>query len=45
VDKEEFFDYSFQEYAEFDQPAIFKFVLEKTGVDTITYMGHSQGTT
>ena len=28
----------------YDQPAVFKFVLEKTGVSNLTYIGHSQGT-
>ena len=30
--------------AEFDQPALFDFVLKKTGVENVTYIGHSQGT-
>ena len=40
----EFWDFSFQEMAEFDQPALFDFVLKKTGVEKVTYIGHSQGT-
>ncbi len=31
--------------AKYDQPALFKFVLEKTGVQKVSYIGHSQGTT
>ena len=31
--------------AEFDQPALWKFIILKTGCTQITYIGHSQGTT
>ena len=30
--------------ADFDQPALFDFILSKTGVENLTYIGHSQGT-
>lgn len=30
--------------ADYDQPALWKYVLEQTGAEKITYMGHSQGT-
>jgi pimeloyl-ACP methyl ester carboxylesterase len=40
-----FWDYSFEEMAKFDLPAVFEFVIGKTGVETVTYIGHSQGTT
>jgi len=40
-----FWDYSFEEMAKYDQPALFKFVLSRTGVQKVTYIGHSQGTT
>ena len=43
--KATFWDYSFEEMAKYDQPALFKFVLERTGVQKVTYIGHSQGTT
>jgi pimeloyl-ACP methyl ester carboxylesterase len=44
-DKATFWDYSFEDMAKYDQPALFNFVLSKTGVDKVTYIGHSQGTT
>eukprot|EP00347_Sterkiella_histriomuscorum_P012882 403366856 len=44
VDKKEFWDYSFEDMAKYDQPALFNFVLMKTGVAKVTYIGHSQGT-
>ena len=28
-----------------DSPAFIDFILEKTGLQTLTYMGHSEGTT
>jgi pimeloyl-ACP methyl ester carboxylesterase len=31
--------------AEFDQPALWEFVLSKTNQKKLTYIGHSQGTT
>ena len=42
---EEFWDFSFQEMADFDQPALFDYVIKKTGAESVTYIGHSQGTT
>ena len=41
----EFWDYSFQELAEIDFPLFLQTVLDKTGRDKITIMGHSQGGT
>ena len=29
----------------YDQPALIDFIIKKTGVEKITYVGHSQGTT
>jgi lysosomal acid lipase/cholesteryl ester hydrolase len=43
--KEQFWDYSFEEMAKYDQPALFTYVLGKTGVQKVAYIGHSQGTT
>jgi pimeloyl-ACP methyl ester carboxylesterase len=40
-----YWEFSFQEMSEFDLPAIFEFVLAKTGVQSLSYVGHSQGTT
>lgn len=39
-----FWNYTFHEMAEFDLPANLDFVLNKTGVEKVTYFGHSQGT-
>ncbi|CDW91490.1 ab-hydrolase associated lipase region family protein [Stylonychia lemnae] len=44
-DKKQYWDYSFEEMAKFDQPALFDFVLNKTGAKNVSYVGHSQGTT
>jgi gastric triacylglycerol lipase len=41
----EFWDYSFQEMGEFDIKANINFILQKTGAQKLTYIGHSQGTT
>lgn len=38
---DQYFDFSFSEMGEFDQPALWEYVLEATGVDKITYIGHS----
>jgi pimeloyl-ACP methyl ester carboxylesterase len=40
----DFWDFSFQEMADYDLPALFDLVLEKTGVPSVSYIGHSQGT-
>jgi hypothetical protein len=40
-DKERFWDYSFEEMAKYDQPALFNYVLGKSGAKTATYIGHS----
>ena len=40
----EFWDYSFYEMGKYDQPALMEYVLEKSGVEKLTYVGHSQGT-
>jgi pimeloyl-ACP methyl ester carboxylesterase len=42
---EEFWAFSFQEMATYDQPAVWSYILEKTGQSQLTYIGHSQGTT
>ena len=41
----QFWDFSFQEMAEFDLPVFIQFVKDETGRDQITLMGHSQGGT
>lgn len=45
IDSQLFFDYSFWELALYDVPAQIDYVLEKTGREQISYMGHSQGNT
>jgi len=42
--EEKFWEFSFHELGEYDLPALIWFVLEKTGVEQISYIGHSQGT-
>uniref|UniRef100_A0A0B7A002 AB hydrolase-1 domain-containing protein n=1 Tax=Arion vulgaris TaxID=1028688 RepID=A0A0B7A002_9EUPU len=44
-DDKKFWQFSFDEMAKYDIPATVKFVVFKTGVDQIYYIGHSQGTT
>ena len=40
----DFWDYSFQQMGEFDDPAICQKILSETGHEKISYIGHSQGT-
>ena len=44
-DESEFFTYSFVELGKYDLPAQIDEVRKLTGVEKVTYMGHSQGTT
>ena len=39
-----FFDYSFYELGEYDAPTQIDYVLEQTGKEKLSYIGHSQGT-
>lgn len=41
----EYYDYDFEELGKYDLPAQIDMVLKKTGVPSLTYVGHSQGTT
>eukprot|EP00301_Raphidiophrys_heterophryoidea_P024092 c7708_g1_i1.p1 GENE.c7708_g1_i1~~c7708_g1_i1.p1 ORF type:complete len:535 (+),score=180.38 c7708_g1_i1:1-1605(+) len=41
----EFWQFSWDEMAAYDQPAFIGYILEKTGVSSLAYVGHSQGTT
>ncbi|KAH9520009.1 hypothetical protein Btru_071465 [Bulinus truncatus] len=41
----EFWQFSWDEMAKYDLPAMINFVLNKTAVDQVYYVGHSQGTT
>ncbi|GFO02255.1 lipase, partial [Plakobranchus ocellatus] len=40
-----FWDFSFDEIAEYDLPAEIDYIIQKTGVEQIYYIGHSQGAT
>ncbi|XP_059172409.1 gastric triacylglycerol lipase-like [Physella acuta] len=40
-----FWEFSWDEMAKYDLPAMIYFILAKTGVDQVYYVGHSQGTT
>ncbi|ESO98618.1 hypothetical protein LOTGIDRAFT_142588, partial [Lottia gigantea] len=42
--QEIFWDWSFDEMAQYDLPAVVDYILAETGVSQITYIGHSQGT-
>jgi len=44
-DQVAFFDYSFYEMAKYDEPAMIDYVLNLTEQQTLSYIGHSQGTT
>lgn len=44
-DAKEYFDFSFWELGKYDAPAQIDYVLEKTGKEKLSYLGHSQGTT
>ncbi|KAG8180327.1 hypothetical protein JTE90_016361 [Oedothorax gibbosus] len=44
-DMEVFWDYSFDQLAEYDFPAMIDYVLKETGEEQLFYIGHSQGTT
>ncbi|XP_068113603.1 lysosomal acid lipase/cholesteryl ester hydrolase-like isoform X2 [Hyperolius riggenbachi] len=45
ADDEEFWAFSYDEMAKLDLPAVINFILQKTGQEQISYIGHSQGTT
>ena len=36
-----FWDYSFEDMGKHDLPSLIKFVIGKTGVKTVSYVGHS----
>ncbi|XP_076324164.1 gastric triacylglycerol lipase-like [Tachypleus tridentatus] len=44
TDSNEFWEFSFDEMALYDLPAMIDFVLNKTGESQLYYIGHSQGT-
>ena len=43
--QEEFWDFSWNEIAAYDFPAIINYIINTTGQESIFYVGHSQGTT
>lgn len=43
--KKRFWDFSFQEMAEEDLPALLNFITDKTKQEKLTYIGHQQGNT
>lgn len=43
-DSFEFLDFSFWELGKYDNPAMIDYVLNHTGNEKLTYMGHSEGT-
>lgn len=42
--KKDYWKFSFQQMARYDVPANIKYVLSQTGKETLSYIGHSQGT-
>nr|XP_022340255.1 lysosomal acid lipase/cholesteryl ester hydrolase-like [Crassostrea virginica] len=42
--QEEFWDWSWQEMAEYDLPAVIHYILNVTEAESLFYIGHSQGT-
>lgn len=44
-DKKAFWDFSWHEIGQIDLPAMIDFVLQKTTMSKLHYIGHSQGTT
>jgi lysosomal acid lipase/cholesteryl ester hydrolase len=44
-DKYKFFDFSFEEMAKYDTPAIIHYILNYTKQKNLTVIGHSQGAT
>ena len=45
TDDKEFWDYYQEDMARKDLPAFIDFILDKTGLENISYVGHSEGTT
>jgi pimeloyl-ACP methyl ester carboxylesterase len=41
----QFWDFSFDEFARYDLPETVDYILAATGYKTLSYIGHSQGTT
>ncbi|KAG8180329.1 hypothetical protein JTE90_016363 [Oedothorax gibbosus] len=45
TDMAEFWNFSFDEFAKYDIPAMIDFILKKTGQEELFFIGHSQGNT
>ena len=43
ISDKEFYNYSWQEMARYDLPAFYKFIIEKTDIDQMYYIGYSMG--
>lgn len=43
--EKEYWEWSFSEMGKYDLPAQIEYIIKHTNVETITYVGHSQGTT
>lgn len=44
-EKSSFFDYTMDDYVKYDLPTSISYVKSQTGVEKVSYIGHSQGTT
>ncbi|VEN63335.1 unnamed protein product, partial [Callosobruchus maculatus] len=44
-DREQFWDFSYHELGYYDSPACVDYILDRTKAKTLSYIGHSQGTT
>ena len=44
ISSQKYWEFSFQQMGLFDVPAHLKYVITHTGADSLTYVGHSQGT-
>eukprot|EP01123_Difflugia_compressa_P002764 TRINITY_DN13567_c0_g1_i1.p1 TRINITY_DN13567_c0_g1~~TRINITY_DN13567_c0_g1_i1.p1 ORF type:complete len:435 (-),score=77.58 TRINITY_DN13567_c0_g1_i1:3-1199(-) len=44
VDSDQFWDFTWDEMAEYDLPAVILYILKTTGQQKLSYVGHSQGT-
>ena len=44
-ENDKYFSFSFDEMAQYDLPAMWKYILDYTEAEKITYIGHSMGST
>lgn len=42
---EEYWGFTWSDIGDYDVPACIEFILDQTGLDDLTYIGHSMGTT